>query len=193
MRTLRVLAVVMTGVITGCPSPDSAAGLGTTKPPDQFLDYNEFVCGAQPVLIKRCSYLACHGDAAHAFRLFSIGKLRLGDMSTRKGRSFDPLTADEIEKNFESASGMVYGAADDERQHARDHLTRIALLYKPVRASAGGGEHAGVGVFPAFPAATLDDDAEFAELVDWVQGKRQPSPVTADCQALFDIIGIAPK
>ena len=57
-------------------------------PPAQLLDYNEFVCEVQPVLVRRCSFLACHGNADHALRVYSPGKLRLVDsaMTTRSAR-----------------------------------------------------------------------------------------------------------
>src|SRR5581483_4696434 len=178
--------------LAGCPSPDPATGLGTTQPPDQFLDYNQFVCAVEPVLIKRCSFLACHGNATHAFRVYSLGKLRIGDPTTRKARSFDLLSADEVERNFESASGMVYGTAAGDRTPT-PVVNKVTLLLKPLKAAFGGSEHHGVGVFPAFPATTLDDDGEWQSLVAWVGGAAQPKPVDAKCQALFDAMSLAPR
>src|ERR1700733_14991828 len=101
MSARHVAALLLTLVSgIGCPAPDPTTGLATKQLPDQVLDYNEFVCHVQPVLIKRCSYLACHGSASHALRIYSPGKLRIGDPQTRAARS-GALTSDEVEANFE--------------------------------------------------------------------------------------------
>ena len=160
--------------VGGCTRLDPAGGLAVPA-----LDYDEFVCAVQPVLVKRCSYIACHGHPDHALRLFSPGKLREGDTVTRAQRDA-PLTAHEIELNFQSAVGLA--------------SQPTLLLQKPVKAVFGGGEHHGVGVFPSDPDAhALADDPEWHALADWVGGKAQPRPVTADCQQTFDTLGLTPR
>jgi hypothetical protein len=171
--------------LAGCPQPDPSRGLQTTL----VLDYNEFVCSVEPVLIRRCSYLACHGNPDHALRIYSPGKLRLAAPSTRLQLD-TRLSADEVTRNFESAVGTVYAASPADRQSATDY---VPLLVKPVRAAFGGSEHHGVGIFPVAPAPDLDHDAEWNALTAWVRGKKQPSPVEADCAALFQKMGLAPK
>ena len=161
--------------LTGCPALDPNRGLASTAPPAQLLDYNEFVCAVEPVLIRRCSYLGCHGNADHALRLYSPGKLRAAAAATRNERDAR-LSAAEVEANFASAVGTVYAANADERAAGDD---RVLLLAKPTAARAGGSEHHGVGIFPVPPAQTLDRDPE--------------SPPSADCAALFMTMGLAPK
>ena len=175
----------------GCPAPDPAGGLATTEPPDQLLDYNDFVCNVEPVLIKRCSYLGCHGNADHGLRVYSLGKLRLDDTPTRLARSNTPLTSAEVELNFESASGMVYGTSPVDR--AAPNIPRIPLLSKPLAARFGGSEHQGVAIFPTYPNSDLGKDAEWQALVDWVTGAKEPSPPVPRCAALFTAMGLTPR
>lgn len=174
---------------SGCPSPDPAKGLVTTAPPAQVLDYDEFVCNVEPVLIRRCSYLACHGNVDHALRLYSPGKLRLGGDGSRRQRDA-LLSADEVERNFDSAVGTVYAASAADRQSPDDH---VPLLVKPARAAVGGAEHHGVGIFPIAPATDLAHDPEWTAMASWVAGKKQPTPVDADCAALFMKMRLTPK
>src|SRR5947207_3115571 len=90
-----------------CPAKSSSSRPSRAPTsPDNFLDYNDYVCNVMPVLVKRCSYLACHGNGDHALRIYSPGKLRLVPAMTRMARDAT-LTADEVERNFESASGIV--------------------------------------------------------------------------------------
>ena len=177
-------------MLAGCPAPDPSHGLVTTQPPAQLLDYNEFVCNVEPVLVRRCSYLACHGNVDHALRIYSPGKLRLGDPATRSLRDAR-LSADEVQLNFESAVGTTYDASSADRQGGATDL--LPFLWKPVAARAGGSEHHGVGIFPAAPAVDLAHDAEWSALQQWVAGKKQPSPVDAACAAWFTKMGLKPR
>ncbi len=174
----------------GCPSLDPNGGLTTSAPPDQFLDYNDFVCNVEPVLIRRCSYLGCHGNPDHALRIYSPGKLRHDDLKTRNDRD-SMLTAQEVELNFESASGVVYATSPDERQ--TPVITRVPLLAKPLAARAGGSEHHGVGIFPVFPNTTLDNDMEWQALVAWVGGATAPQPLSSDCANVFQTMNLQPR
>jgi hypothetical protein len=186
-------ALVGVALLGGCPAPDASSGLGSTSAPDQFLDYNEFVCHVEPVLIRHCSYLACHGKETHGLRIYSLGKLRRPAPTTRQARSNDPLTADEVELNFESASGMVYAARASDRSPDNINIIKLPLLSRPLAARLGGDEHQGVAVFPAWPAATLAADPEWSALLAWVSGAKQPNPVSADCAAVFDEMGLTPR
>ena len=174
----------------GCHSYDDKKGLPTQVPPDQFLDYNEFVCGVQPVLIRRCSYQACHGNADHALRIYSAGKLRATPPTTRNQRD-SSLTSDEVAGNFDSASGMVYAATAEER--AKGIIVNIPLLQKPLAARFGGAEHHGVAIFPQYPAAAPEVDDDWNRMVRWVAGTKQPSPPTAACSQLFATMGLSPR
>jgi len=175
-------------LLAGCPALDPAQGINTQS--DPILDYNFFVCSAQPVLIRRCSYLACHGNPQHAFRLYSAGKLRLTDDGTRNGRD-SVLSAAEVDLNFQSATGLVATATPQER--ALPDVQKVLLLGKPLARRAGGAEHHGVGIFPVFPAATPADDPEWNALVQWVQGAAQAKPLDQACQQIFDTMGLQPR
>jgi hypothetical protein len=184
-----LIALVAVGA-AGCPSLDPTKGLNAT-PPDQFLDYNAYVCTVMPVLIKRCSYMLCHGNELHALRVYSPGKLRLGNPTTRMARDAT-LTADEVERNFESASGIVLSATPAERNPP--DVQKILLLGKPLKASAGGAEHHGVGIFPAYPNTDPNKDPEFQALLAWVAGgKMVANQLAPDCAKVFSILKLTPR
>ena len=180
-------ALLFLTLLCGCPTPDPAKGIQSTA---DSLDYNYFVCNVQPVLARRCSYLACHGNPQHALRVYSPGKLRLTDDGTRNGRD-GLLTADEVNLNFQSAAGLVITASPQDR--AAPDVQRVLLLGKPLARREGGAEHHGVAIFPVFPAQHIADDPEFIALVQWVQGVQQPKPLDSDCQTIFDNLGIQPR
>jgi hypothetical protein len=187
---LRPLILAFTvAALAGCPAPDNTHGLVTTGAPATLLDYNEFVCEVQPVLIRRCSFLGCHGNAEHALRIYSPGKLRLDAAAASRAARDALLTADEVQRNFESAVGTVYAATPDERQSPDDH---VPLLVKPARASVGGSEHHGVGIFPVYPAQDLTHDAEWMALSAWVGGKKATGSEPA-CADMFKKLGLQAK
>jgi hypothetical protein len=189
VRRAFVIALAAFG-LAGCPSPDPTQGYPSPSPPAQLLDYNGFVCEVMPTLIRRCSFLACHGQDAHALRIYSAGKLRLHDDGTRNSRD-GMLTADEVQRNFDSAAALVLDATADQR--AAGDVQHVLLLEKPLRARFGGGEHHGVGVFPAYPATSLDQDAEWNALVAWVGGKKEPTPLAGDCAQTFSTLQLTPR
>ncbi len=199
---MKLAFVVSLLLVAGCPS-DPSQSLAGAVPPDSFLDYNQFVCGVMPVLIRRCSYLACHGrtDATttpdgkpsqfeHAFRVFSPGKLRLMDDGVRNDRD-DILSSDEVNLNFESASGMVMTASAAAR--AQPDIPAIPLLAKPLARRMGGAEHHGVAIFPVYPNKDLTTDGDWTALAAWVGGARQPNPVEKDCADLFANLNLQPR
>jgi hypothetical protein len=185
---LRRVTLLFILALAGCPAPDNAHGLVTTQPPASLLDYNEFVCEVQPVLIRRCSFLGCHGNPDHALRIYSPGKLRITDAMDRAARDAK-LTATEIMRNFEAATGTVYTAEPADRQNPDDH---VPLLLKPTRASFGGSEHHGVGIFPVYPATDLTKDAEYQALAAWVGGKKATGAEPA-CADMFMQLGVSPQ
>jgi hypothetical protein len=189
VRSDRLLIVTALLFVAGCPANDVSKGLEPATP-DTTLDYNDFVCSAQPVLIKRCSYLGCHGNPSHALRVFSAGKLRYGDVATREQRDA-PLTAQEVQLNFDSAVGLTLSA--NPVQRAQPDVQAIPLLLKPLAARFGGSEHHGVAVFPTSPHQNLADDPEWNALANWVAGAKQPKPPVQTCQDLFMLLGLQPK
>lgn len=188
-RSLGLVLLVAVGA-AGCPALDPTHGINPT-PPDQFLDYNAYVCTVMPVLIKRCSYIACHGNADHALRIYSPGKLRLTMPTTRLARDA-ALSSDEVERNFESASGIVLAASAAERNPP--DVQKVLLLGKPLKASAGGAEHHGVGIFPAYPNTDPNKDPEFQALVAWVAGgKMAANQLAPDCAKVLSILKLTPR
>lgn len=175
--------------LAGCPAPDNSHGLVTTSPPSTLLDYNEFVCEVQPVLVRRCSFLGCHGNPDHALRIYSPGKLRLDDTSASRADRDKKLTPLEVQRNFEAAVGVSYFAQPADRQAPND---RVPILAKPARASVGGSEHHGVGIFPVYPAQDLAHDPEWGALSSWVAGKKATGSEPA-CADMFMKLGLKPQ
>jgi hypothetical protein len=188
LRLGLVAFVLAVATLAGCPAPDNASGLVTTGPPTSLLDYNEYVCEVQPVLVRHCSFLACHGNADHALRVYSPGKLRLVATADRASRDAI-LSATEVMRNFESATGTAYDATAADRASPNDH---VPLLLKPTRASFGGSEHHGVGIFPVYPAADLAHDPEYQLLAAWVGGKKATGTEPA-CAEMFMQLGLTPQ
>lgn len=180
-------ALVAALTLAACPAPNEADGL-PASPPTAALDWAQFVCGAQPILVKRCSYLGCHGDANHALRIYSPGKLRLS--ATTRSQRDEPLSPAEVNANYHSAAGQVWPVTG---HGGAVEPTDIPLLRKPLDAAFGGSEHHGVVVFPVPPHATLGDDPEWRALSDWALGKKAARPLTTDCAALFDALMLDPN
>jgi hypothetical protein len=189
VRNARAFGLTVVLALAACPKVDPSQGLQTT-PAAQLFDYDDFVCEAMPVLVRRCSYLACHGDSSHALRIYAPSKLRLVAPATRKDRDAQ-LTADEIEANFDSATTLSLGAkplSPGEPVQLQDE----PILQKPLAARFGGAEHHGIAIFPVFPQQTLETDPEWLALASWVAGKKQ-SPPDAKCASLFSALGVAPR
>src|SRR4051794_2036679 len=70
------------------------------------LDWQDYACKVEPVVAARCSMTVCHGRADKAYRVYSSGKLRLGDASTLIARDA-ALRLAEAKANFASAKGMA--------------------------------------------------------------------------------------
>jgi hypothetical protein len=187
VRSSFVFALLL---LAGCPAKDTSQGL--QLPPnndvDQLLDYNKFVCDVMPVLVRRCSYLGCHGNIDHAFRVFSVGKLRATDPMNRNDRDA-PLTALEINLNFEAAVGVLLASTADDR--ASLNLPKLPLLQKPLAARYNGAEHHGVAIFPTF-GHTPDNDPEWQQLIAWVTGATQKPPVQS-CIDFMTNLGVTPR
>lgn len=133
------------------PAPDPAATLNETV----------FKCNVEPILVRQCSYNACHGiaptpglDSGTAFRVYSPGKLRaVPPKSTDEATAV--LTAAEEHANFESAAGLGFDTAID------DHW----LLRKALPSAAGGFEHKGGAIFSG------TTDPQYVAIHDWLSGK----------------------
>jgi hypothetical protein len=138
-------------LVVGCA--DVTNGPGTD--PSTTLDETVFDCNVQPILARQCSYIACHGQAGAALRVYTPGKLRattpqnIDDLTA-------PLTTDEMHANFLSATGFAATASDP---------TQNYLLLKPLPASAGGYEHAGGAIYAAGTS-----DPQYVAIRAWLAG-----------------------
>lgn len=175
-------------LLGGCQAVEVPPGL---TPPDAGapLDYNHFVCHVMPTLVQRCSFSACHGDAAQALRVYSAGKLRLSEPLTRADRDA-AITAAEIDANYESAVGVLLGATPAQR--ASLDLQYLPLLQRPLAAAFGGAEHQGVAMFPLSPAARPSADPAWNQLAAWVVGASQDPPDEA-CADFFTALNVRPR
>ena len=73
-------------------------------------------------------------------------------------------------------------------------VQKVLLLGKPLKASAGGAEHHGVGIFPAYPNSDPNKDPEFQALLAWVAGaKMGASALSPDCAKLLSTLKLTPR
>ena len=105
--------------------------------PAAALSEQVFRCNVEPILVRQCSYTACHGIAGAALRVYSPGKLRAATPSDIDA-AIAPLTDAEHHANFESAAGFAFGI-----KQVDDNW----ILRKPLIAREGGYEHAGGVIF----------------------------------------------
>ncbi len=138
------------------PSPGSAVD-------EKKLDFNYYACVVEPVLVKRCSFLACHGSN-RPFRIYSISKFRMNPHPTLYERSNTPLSCEEITRNYESAMAFTKGVS--------------TILNKAIPQSDGGVFH------KPGPMFRSSDDAEYKLLLQWVNGATLPS-----CKKVEDACG----
>jgi len=141
---------VLLGALAACTEVANAPAAD----PSAHLDETVFRCSVQPILARQCSYMACHGQAGTALRVYTLGKLRQTPPQNIDDATA-PLTDAEQHANFLSASGFAATAptADDNW-----------LLRKPLPASAGGFEHAGGAIY------TGATDAQYAAIRAWLTG-----------------------
>jgi hypothetical protein len=143
--------VLGTVVLAGCADVTN----GPATDPSKTLDETVFDCNVQPILVRQCSYIACHGRADAALRVYSPGKLRatppqdLDDLTA-------PLGSDEAHANFLSATGFAATASDPMQNY---------LLLKPLPSSAGGYEHAGGAIY-----AGGTSDPQYVAIRAWLSG-----------------------
>jgi hypothetical protein len=145
-----VLLALLVGALGACSPVANAPAPGLVA----ALDEPAFRCKVEPILIRDCGYMACHGQAGSPLRLYSIGKLRLGDSSTLAARTA-PLTDAERHLNFLSAQAFaVAGLAPEDNW----------LVRKPLPAADGGFAHLGGAIWGGL------DDARVKLIRDWLAG-----------------------
>lgn len=123
--------------------------------PSTTLDETAFLCNVQPILVRQCSYNACHGIAGAALRIYSPGKLRATQAATLDDL-IAPLTTAEQHANFLSAAGFAASGVAP-----ADNF----LLRKPLPSSYGGYEHTGGAIY-----AGGTSDAQYVAIHAWLSG-----------------------
>jgi hypothetical protein len=150
-----VRAALLVGAAVGALA--GLAGCGGDNPVVTLpaLDRQTFDCTVQPILDKKCAYLACHGNASQPLRIYSIGKLRLQDNPTLAQRSFTPLSEDERQANYQRAVsiGLSTGVG-----------ASSLFVQKPLNLSGGGLTHVGGQLFSGFT------DPDYMTLLFWISG-----------------------
>ena len=133
-----MLSTVLTAMLavaasTGCavdenaPTPTAIAALNETS----------FKCNVEPILVRDCSYFACHGIEGKPLRIYGIGRLRQGPAATLDERTA-PLTTAERHANFLAAQAFTFG----------DTTPDDSLLLRKVLPTADGGfGHTGGAIF----------------------------------------------
>ena len=125
-------------------APACTAGLeDAANPPD--LDRDSFRCDVQPVLAARCAFGACHASARRPLRLYAVGRMRFG---VGWDRLAEPLSADELEANYQAARGFAAATGGDVP----------LLLSKPLDPRAGGLFHRGQELYGGDDVFTSTDD-----------------------------------
>ena len=141
--------------IAGCLAACTTVANEPATDPSTKLDETVFRCLVEPVLVRQCSYPACHGNAGTPLRIYSPGKLRI-----TRPKSIDdsiaPLTDAEHHANFASAAGFSFGVIDP-----LDNL----LLRKTTPPAEGGFSHLGGVIFPG------TGDPQYHAIFDWLRGQ----------------------
>jgi len=150
-RSLLIIATCVGLAAAACAAVDNQPAPGAIAE----LDEASFKCAVEPTLIRDCSYTACHGNAGFPLRVYSIGKLRVGDMTTLALRTA-PLTDAEHHANYLSARAFDYGGVA-----AEDNL----ILRKVLPVNDGGYEHKGGAIFTGL------DDPRAVKLLNWLSGQ----------------------
>ena len=144
------LSLVATIVVVACSEEQNAPA----SDPASALKEDVFRCNVQPILVKQCSYNACHGVAGAAFRVYSPGKLRAMP-AMNIDAEIAPLTDAEQHANFESASGFNFGITNVDDNW---------LLRKPLPQPLGGYEHKGGAIWKD------TGDAQYQAIRAWLTG-----------------------
>ena len=136
-------------------------------------DFPTFQSQVYPVLLRDCSFDACHGSSERFFQVYGPGRARLAPMT-------DPLTEatmDEIIQSYNRSLSMIE-VQDPERS---------PLLRKPLALSAGGTGHEGVDAWMRDVYASKQDPG-YAALQAWVLAATAAPPAPA----LPALIGATP-
>lgn len=138
----------MLALVVGCTGISN----GPAADPAASLDEAVFRCNVEPILVRQCSYTACHGIAGAALRVYSPGKLR-AVQPVDIDNAIAPLTDGEQHANFESAAGFSFMLSDP-----LDNF----LLRKPLPPGDGGYEHLGGVIYKS------NTDPQYLAIKAWI-------------------------
>jgi hypothetical protein len=142
--------VLALALIPGCSNVQN----GPATDPSSALNENVFRCNVEPILVRQCSYTACHGIDGAALRVYSPGKLR-AMTAPNIDTAIAVLTDAEQHANFQSASGFNFGITNVDDNW---------LLRKPLPAALGGYEHKGGAIWRD------TNDGQYLAIRAWVAG-----------------------
>ncbi len=141
--------------LVGCQS-----GLTDEAPYSNKLDEAYFRCRVQPILTKSCGALACHGDVARYYHIFSRNRLRFGFPEEQRNAQ---LSVQERAFNYNATRAIVDGASPQNSY----------LLLKPLESSEGGYYHGGATRFKKGNVFLNRDDPDYKTLEKWVNGEKE--------------------
>jgi hypothetical protein len=135
---------------------------GLSEPAAQVaLDQPYFRCKVQPVLVAKCSFLACHGDPGRPYRLFARQQLRKGVAPKDRGIA---LTEAETQANYDATLAFALRGLGERE----DPL----LLSKPLDEDTGGLFHRGREMYRGPDVFSSRDDADYKTLASWMDGAK---------------------
>jgi len=124
-------------------------------------DADAFDCLVEPVLARRCAFVACHGDPARPFRVYAPNRTRLGLPGDALAA---PLEPEERDANYQMAAGFAQPTAGYDEP---------LLVEKPLSARLGGAYHGGAETFGGGDVFESLDDPELALLRAWIAGATE--------------------
>lgn len=133
----------------------TAAGCGGDTPELALAqpDFPSFEASVYPVLLRDCSFIACHGSTERFFQVFGPGRARLDPLTPL----IDPPTPNELAHSYNRALSMIDPRAPGES----------LLLRKPLTLAAGGAGHEGVDAWMRAVYVTRTEPG-FVALEAWV-------------------------
>jgi hypothetical protein len=127
-----------------------------------MLDPEAFRCRVQPVVAARCAFAECHASARRPYRLYAVGRMRLG---VDWARLEEPLTPAELAANYEVSRNFAVGEPP-------------LLAAKPLDTRAGGYFHRGADLYGEDDVFLSTDDPGYQVLADWIADGTAPSSCT---------------
>jgi hypothetical protein len=127
-------------------------------------DFPAFQSQVYPVLLRDCSFFACHGSTERFFQVYGPGRARLDPMT----KPLDALTMDELIQSYNRALSMIDVQAPAQSQ----------LLRKPLSLSAGGTGHEGVDAWMR-DVYVSKQDPSYAAIEAWVLAATAAVPAPA--------------